>query len=42
MPIQLSDNEALSTAARVGMGLCQLPDYIVQDEMASDELVELV
>ena len=33
---------ALSTAARVGMGLCQLPDYIVQDEVASGELVELL
>jgi DNA-binding transcriptional LysR family regulator len=40
--IQLSDTEALGTAAKLGMGLCQLPDYIVQDDVASGELVELL
>ena len=40
--IQLSDTEALGTAARLGMGLCQLPDYIVHDDIASGELVELL
>ncbi len=40
--IQLSDTEALGTAARLGMGVCQLPDYIVQDDLASGELVELL
>ena len=40
--IQLSDTEALGTAAKLGMGLCQLPDYIVQDDLARGELVELL
>lgn len=40
--IQVSDTEALGAAARLGMGLCQLPDNIVQDELASGELVELM
>jgi DNA-binding transcriptional LysR family regulator len=40
--IQISDTESLGTAARLGMGLCQLPDYIVQDELARGELVELL
>ncbi len=40
--IQLSDTEALGTAARLGMGLCQLPDYVVHDDLASGELVELL
>ena len=39
---QLSDTEALGTAARLGMGLCQLPDYVVQDDVASGKLVELL
>jgi DNA-binding transcriptional LysR family regulator len=40
--IQLSDTEALGTAARLGMGLCQLPDYVVHDDLVSGELVELL
>lgn len=40
--VQVSDTEALGTAARLGMGLCQLPDYIVQDEVARGELVEVL
>jgi DNA-binding transcriptional LysR family regulator len=40
--IQLSDTEALGTAAKLGMGLCQLPDDIVQDDLASGDLVELL
>jgi LysR family transcriptional regulator for bpeEF and oprC len=40
--IQLSDTEAMVTAARLGMGLCQVPDYVVQDELASGELVEVL
>lgn len=40
--IQLTDTEALGTAARLGMGLCQLPDYVVQDDLARGQLVELL
>lgn len=40
--ILLSDTEALGAAARLGMGVCQLPDYIVLDAIASGELVELL
>jgi DNA-binding transcriptional LysR family regulator len=40
--IQLSDTEALGAAARMGMGLCQVPDYVVQDDLASGELVEVL
>jgi DNA-binding transcriptional LysR family regulator len=39
---QLSDTEALGAAARLGMGLCQVPDYVVQDDLASGELVEVL
>lgn len=37
--IQLNDTESLGAAARLGLGLCQLPDYIVDDDVASGELV---
>ncbi len=37
--IQLNDTESLGAAARLGLGLCQLPDYIVHDHLASGELV---
>jgi len=40
--IQVSDTEALGTAARLGQGLTQLPDYIVQDDLARGELVEVL
>ncbi len=40
--VQVSDTEALGTAARLGMGLCQLPDYIVQDELARGTLVQVL
>jgi DNA-binding transcriptional LysR family regulator len=40
--VQLSDTEALGTAALLGLGLTQLPDYIVQDEIARGELVSLL
>ena len=39
---QISDSEALAAAARLGLGLTQLPDYIVRDELASDKLVEVL
>ncbi len=40
--VQLSDTEALGTAALLGMGLTQLPDYIVQDEIARGKLVAVL
>lgn len=40
--IQISDTEALGAAVRLGFGLCQLPDYIVQDEVERGELVEVL
>ena len=40
--VQVNDTEALGAAAQLGLGLCQLPDYIVQDEVARGELVELL
>jgi LysR family transcriptional regulator, regulator for bpeEF and oprC len=40
--LQITDTEGLGTATRLGMGLCQLPDYIVQDELARGELVEVL
>jgi DNA-binding transcriptional LysR family regulator len=40
--IQINDTEALGTAARLGLGLTQLPDYIVQDDLARGELVEVL
>jgi len=39
---QISDTEALGAAARLGLGLCQLPDYVVGDELASGALVEVL
>ena len=40
--VQINDSESLVAALRLGMGLCQLPDNLVQDELASGELVEIL
>lgn len=40
--VQLTDTEALGDAARLGLGLCQLPDNIVPDALASGALVEVL
>lgn len=40
--VQVSDSEALGAAALLGLGLTQLPDYIVQDEIACGELVPVL
>ncbi len=40
--VQVSDTEALGSAALLGFGLCQLPDYIVADELARGELIALL
>ena len=39
---QVSDTEALGSAALLGLGVCQLPDYVVQDELARGKLVEVL
>lgn len=40
--VQVSDTEALGTAALLGLGVAQLPDCIVRDEIARGELVALL
>ena len=40
--VLLDDTESLATAARLGLGLCQLPDNIVRDELARGELIEVL
>jgi len=40
--VQIDDTESLAAAARLGLGLCQLPDNVVQDELASGELIEVL
>jgi LysR family transcriptional regulator, regulator for bpeEF and oprC len=36
------DGEALVAAALVGLGVCQVPDWLVREELASGKLVELL
>lgn len=40
--VRLNDGEALVEAARLGLGLAQLPDYFVRDEIRRGELVEVL
>lgn len=40
--VRLNDGEALVEAAKLGLGLAQLPDYFVADEIARGELVEVL
>ncbi len=40
--VQINDTEGLADCARLGLGLCQLPDNIVHDELAHGELVEVL
>ncbi|MFO1328893.1 MAG: LysR family transcriptional regulator [Rubrivivax sp.] len=40
--VQLDDTEALADAAQLGLGLCQLPDNVVDRHLARGELVELL
>ncbi|MGE5386857.1 MAG: LysR family transcriptional regulator [Betaproteobacteria bacterium] len=37
-----NDGEAIVEAARMGLGLCQVPDIMVDSELASGELVEVL
>jgi len=41
-PMLINDGEGMVAAACLGLGLCQLPDYMVQGAMARGELVELL
>ena len=40
--VQLNDGEAMVAAARLGLGLAQVPDYMATDEVARGELVEVL
>lgn len=40
--VRINDGEALVEAVKLGLGLCQLPDYMVQAEIARGELVEVL
>ena len=40
--VRLNDGSGLVEAARLGLGLCQLPDNMVIDELAAGELVEVL
>lgn len=40
--VRIGETEALRAALTLGMGLCQLPDLLVEDELARGELVELL
>jgi LysR family transcriptional regulator, regulator for bpeEF and oprC len=40
--VRINDGEAMARAAAMGLGLTQLPDYMVEDELASGALVEVL
>jgi DNA-binding transcriptional LysR family regulator len=40
--VRVNDGEGLVEAARLGLGVAQVPDYFVQEELASGALVELL
>ncbi len=40
--VRISETEGLLEALKLGMGLCQVPDMLVQDEIARGELCELL
>jgi DNA-binding transcriptional LysR family regulator len=42
LAVRVNDGSGLVEAAKLGLGLCQLPDNMVIDELASGELVELL
>lgn len=39
---RVNDTDGLLAAVKLGLGLCQLPDYVPSAELASGELVELL
>lgn len=40
--VHVNETEGLVTAMRLGLGLCQVPDLLVADELARGELVEVL
>ena len=40
--VRLNDGEGIVEACRLGLGIAQLPDYFVRDELARGEFVELL
>ncbi len=40
--VRVNETEALADAARAGLGLCQLPAMIVQDDLAQGQIVEVL
>jgi LysR family transcriptional regulator for bpeEF and oprC len=40
--VRVNDGEGMIEAAKLGLGLCQLPDNMVQGELARGELVEVL
>lgn len=40
--VQLNDGESMVAAACIGLGLVQVPDYMVRDELADGHLVEVL
>jgi hypothetical protein len=42
LQVRVNETEGLLEALRLGMGLCQVPDLLVQDELARGELRELL
>jgi LysR family transcriptional regulator, regulator for bpeEF and oprC len=40
--VRVNETEGLLDALKLGLGLCQVPDLLVADELASGELVEVL
>ena len=40
--VQVNDGDGMVAAARAGLGLTQIPDYMVADELAGGQLVEVL
>lgn len=40
--VQVNDGDGMVAAARLGLGLMQIPDYMVDDELAAGSLVEVL
>jgi LysR family transcriptional regulator for bpeEF and oprC len=40
--VRVSDGEGIVEAIKLGLGLCQIPDYFVADELAKGQLVEVL
>ncbi|WP_425259310.1 LysR family transcriptional regulator [Rubrivivax sp. RP6-9] len=40
--VRISETEGLVQAAKLGLGICQLPDMLVEDDLARGALVELL